>query len=263
MTRRDAMLFASAITACQCLGCNSSTPSPTPPDADAIRNSELLMNRIVFPGNPWPNGHAIKELIWSARLDPENGLWFDLHLESDDYYAEDEDEEGEEEEDEDASDWESKIVWSNYHSCILSSTYWGHRGFLAATKDRPLDFSSLGERSFKLDPLPPPDEVFDRAFGIYLLGHDGAADHHIRFTPQGSTSNYLLDWRGKIALEYAGSDVFEYAFHATYDHLAFEGIRLPDGASETDAMALLNSLVDNIGQLKARRKDDSLWLTPQ
>lgn len=250
MTRRDAMLFASAITTSQCLGCNSSTPY-----------SEPLMNRIVFPGNPWPNGHAIEKVVWSARLETDNTLWFDLHLESDYYYAEDGDNE-QQEKNEDAGDWESKAAWSNYHRCKLSSTHWGHRGFLAATKDRRLDFASLGERVFNLDPLPPPVDDYDRAFGIYLLGHDGAADHHIRFTPQGSSSNYRLDWRGKIALEYMGSDVFEYTFHATFDHLAFEGVLLPDGTNETDAMLLLNSLADNVGQLKAMREDDFLWLKP-
>lgn len=36
--------------------------------------------RIFFPGNPWPEGHRIKEFAWSGRLDAKTGLWFDLHV---------------------------------------------------------------------------------------------------------------------------------------------------------------------------------------
>ncbi len=62
MTRRDAMLFASAITTSQCFGCNSSTPSPKPSDADATPNSEPLMNRIVFPAIPGRTATQSKRL---------------------------------------------------------------------------------------------------------------------------------------------------------------------------------------------------------
>jgi len=46
-------------------------------------------NRIYFKDNPYPNGHLIKEFKWSARVFSEDGLWFDFHLISDNYYAED------------------------------------------------------------------------------------------------------------------------------------------------------------------------------
>lgn len=264
MTRRDTLLFASAITASQCLGSNSATPSQKPPDENPAPNGGPPLNRILFAGNPWPNGHAIKELVWSARLDANTGLWFDLHLESEEYDADDKDEkQPAKPESEPASDWGSKVVWNNYNRCLLSSTRWEQRGFLAATKVRRLDFASLGDREFHLDPLPAPAEGFDRAFGIYLLGHDGAADHHIRFTPQDSGSTYLLDWRGKIAMEYVGSKDFKRTFHARFDHLTFSGVRVPDDMSEEDARTLLKTLVDNLGELTAIREDDELWLKPE
>ncbi|GKU76386.1 hypothetical protein [Paenibacillus sp. L3-i20] len=40
------------------------------------------MNRIYFKDNPWPNGHAIKEFERQSRLEPDSGIWFDLHLRS-------------------------------------------------------------------------------------------------------------------------------------------------------------------------------------
>ena len=76
--------------------------------------------RIYFPGNPWPKGHAITQFQWSARVDRSSGIWFDLHLETDYYYADDR----EEIEDRAKSDWASRIVWCNYHSCTLSSVNW-------------------------------------------------------------------------------------------------------------------------------------------
>ena len=78
-------------------------------------------NRIYFKGNPYPNGHQISKFIWSGRIDEDQNIWFDFHLESDKYYAEDESDDVEEPE----SDWKAKIVWGNYHSCKISSTYWG------------------------------------------------------------------------------------------------------------------------------------------
>ena len=78
-------------------------------------------DRIYFKGNPWPEGHPVKEFVWSAK--EKNGeVWFDMHLESANYYAE---RDIENNEDVDyPSDWAAPIVWSNYHSCILSSSYW-------------------------------------------------------------------------------------------------------------------------------------------
>ncbi len=35
-----------------------------------------MNGRIWFPGNPWPEGHALKELVWTGALVPERGLVF-------------------------------------------------------------------------------------------------------------------------------------------------------------------------------------------
>ena len=45
------------------------------------------MNRIYFKGNPWPEGHPVKEFKWSASI-RDGYVWFDMHLESQDYYSE-------------------------------------------------------------------------------------------------------------------------------------------------------------------------------
>lgn len=49
----------------------------------------MTQNRIFFIGNPYPLGHVIKEFGWSGRLDEDGEIYFDFHLKTDDYYAED------------------------------------------------------------------------------------------------------------------------------------------------------------------------------
>lgn len=48
----------------------------------------------------------------------------------------------------------------------------------------------------------------------YLLGHDSAANHRIAFRRNHSTGLFDIDWRGEIALTYAGNDTLEHRFHA-------------------------------------------------
>lgn len=50
----------------------------------------MELNRIQFLGNGWARGHAIRDFFWSARLEP-SGIWFDLHLQTAQYDAEDND----------------------------------------------------------------------------------------------------------------------------------------------------------------------------
>ncbi|WP_291895905.1 hypothetical protein [Chryseobacterium sp.] len=79
-------------------------------------------SKIYFTDNPYPNGHKIEIFNWSGRIDEYGYIWFDFYLKSENYYANDD--ENNEEEDEGLSDWNSKIVWGNYHNCTLSSNYW-------------------------------------------------------------------------------------------------------------------------------------------
>ena len=142
-------------------------------------------DRIWFPGNPWPRGHRLAELEWLGRFSPaKRTLFFQLHLRSEDYDGEvgpngDGDHEVA---DEDVGDWHSPGVWSNYHACVLSASYWGAGGFAVGTEDDPFDFRSVGQVAYRID-SPPPEEWDERAFGVYLLGHDGVGDHRIVLTP--------------------------------------------------------------------------------
>lgn len=80
----------------------------------------MEIDRIKFLSNLWVIGHAIRDFFWLARLEP-TGIWFDLHLQTVEYSAEDTDAEAAV--DELQSDWQSKIVRNNYHRSMLSSIY--------------------------------------------------------------------------------------------------------------------------------------------
>lgn len=79
------------------------------------KSSSAMKNRIFFTDNPWPAGHAVENLVWDGRLEPDGTLWFDLHLETADYDADDREEpdDQEEEDEEDEGAWTSKTVWTN------------------------------------------------------------------------------------------------------------------------------------------------------
>jgi hypothetical protein len=168
----------------------------------------------LVPGNPWPDGHRVEKFAWTGRLDDLGQLWFDVTLRTADYdeagvIADDEDEQSD-----DLPDWEAPIVWNNYHRCTISSTFWDNAtGLLAATSERRFRLVDSEPQQLTADPLPIEDLDADPAFHVYLLGHDSIADHTITFTADG-TGRHRVDWRGRIALTYAGNETFEHEFRA-------------------------------------------------
>ncbi|MDH5507883.1 MAG: hypothetical protein OEZ02_11750 [Anaerolineae bacterium] len=214
-----------------------------------------MSSKITFHDNPWPQGHKIVEFAWTGRLEAETGLWFDLHLKTEKYYAEDTARGAPEETGEAISDWDSKIVWRNYHAGILSSIKWGHtRGLQVGSAAAPLDWAALLGGELAVDGLPR-DEAQPPAFGLYLLGHDAAADHRIRFAAGEKAGEYTIDWRGKIALAYAGDYDYRYSFTARIAAAEFAGFALPEGMRPRQARAAMAGLVrDPAGYRLVRRK---------
>ena len=183
-------------------------------------------NRIYFLDNPYPNGHKVSEFIWSGRVDEDETIWFDFHLETDNYYSEDENNDEPEEEE---SNWKSKIVWGNYNSCKISSICWGeeNKGIKISDNSEKLNFNNCINKELMIDILPL-DEYYDYedlAFNIYLLGHDSCANHKIIFKE--NENNYDIEWTGKIALSYSGDDEFNYDFKANINNVKFDGFYFP------------------------------------
>ncbi|MBK9035417.1 MAG: hypothetical protein IPL61_29870 [Myxococcales bacterium] len=204
----------------------------------------MTSGRIWFPGNPWPDGHAIARFVWSGRLD-DRGLWFDLHLESAAYDAADRAAGGDD--DDDDGDWRARNVWTNYHRCTLSSTKWrSDGGFLVGTAAAPFDPGQLSGGEFRVDPLPTGramvedldgDDDDDRPFNVYLLGHDTAADHRLRFQP--GPRGAQLSWTGRLALTYAGASEFRHTFSAEVSGARFTGFEITPGLPPDVARDLL------------------------
>jgi hypothetical protein len=168
-------------------------------------------DRIYFKDNPWPEGHPIKTFLWSAK-EVDGDVWFDLHLESADYYSERDIEDGEDFDY--PSDWAAPTVWGNYHSCTLSSNYWHDGGFkVCAVTDYTPEF--LDGFELVVDPNPETIENWDDlAFHIYLLGHDAVGKHRIRFERVGNSMQFKVTWLGAIAQAYVGDYEFKHEFSA-------------------------------------------------
>ena len=215
-----------------------------------------MQGRIYFPCNPWPAGHAIEALEWSGRLESERGLVFDLHLESAKYYAEDEGLDGDIDD-----DFRSPIVWGNYHACSLSSTKWGSNGWVVGTAEVPFAFSSLADRVLVADALDSPEldvtDLDERAFHIYLLGHDDVAEHRIHFQPAGEHWN--VAWKGRIALAYAGDYEFRYEFHAEATGVGFSGFRVDDALSDDEAHSLFARCCQDAAAFQLTLRDGKRW----
>ncbi|RFP63824.1 hypothetical protein D0N36_17340 [Hymenobacter lapidiphilus] len=201
------------------------------------------IGRIFFKDNPYPLGHKVKEFVWSGHLDPEKGLLFDFHLETEYYDAEDDsDDVGEPE-----SDWQAKGVWNNYHRCTLSSTEWHSGGIVVGTPDEPFSFAALTERVLVGDALPL-DEDFDReeaACYIYLLGHDSCADHRIAFTKGQAAGTYDIYWTGKTVMDLDDLDYEEYGhdFEARLTNVRFAGFSLASKLDERENKELFEDCV--------------------
>lgn len=203
-------------------------------------------NRIYFKGNPYPNGHKISKFIWSGRIDENQNIWFDFHLESDKYYAEDESDDIEEPE----TDWKAKIVWGNYHSCKISSINWGeeNKGIKLSKNFGKFNFDSCIKNEFVVDKIPLHEDYDyqDLAFDIYLLGHDSSANHKINF--EANDINYNIQWSGKIALTYGGDYNFDYEFMANINNVKFDGFHYPKSWTLEKAKEVFLKNIENFDE---------------
>lgn len=201
-----------------------------------------MTGRIWFPKNPWPKGHAVKRATWAGRLDPSGALFFDFDIHSADYDAEDRSTD-EDEDDDDEGSWTSRIVWNNYHACSLSSTKWGHRGIEVGSPKKRFAWQGLDGATLRADKAKDtlPDDDDGAAFGIYLMGHDGVADHALRFARTGKT--WSIDWKAKIALAYVGNMNLDHRMKLELRGMAFDGFAIPKGMAPKAARTLFDAAI--------------------
>lgn len=220
--------------------------------AGELLHSELDIGegRIWFPGNPWPNGHLVRKVLWSGVLD-DDGLHFRFSATTMDYDFEDTDDEPEDEDDE-LDDWQATGVWGNYHRCRMSG------GFPIAPLSEPFHQSS-----FKARVDTEPEALIDDddfAFETYLLGHDSVGDHSLHLTPNRDGTHRLI-WSGKIALTYRGDDNFRYRFWLEEPRVRFDGFQISQ--DETSALRDLSTLVANPDDYEVIERNGSSVLIPK
>jgi hypothetical protein len=214
-----------------------------------------MRGRITFRKNPWPKGHAIATLNVAGRVDPEKGLFLDVHLRSADYEA---DPPAVVPDDLDLPDWKAVSVWGNYHRCTLSSVNWPGEaeGLLVATPKKPLARAQLSGRSPLRDLAK---HVETRALHIYLLGHDSVLSDDLRLTRKGAT--WSLAWKGRLALTYAGDSVFRHRFEANATGVTFIGFVMPKKSTKTEAQACGERFA-RPGVLKVTKRGGAFFLAP-
>jgi hypothetical protein len=206
--------------------------------------------RIWFHDNPWPNGHAVSEFVWSGRLDENGRLWLDLHLETVDYKSEEPPTQDLDD------DWHSPIVWCNYHSCTLSSTEWaddGSTGFFVGDQEHPLTWKDLTTRQLTADATSdgePYDFETHQAFLIYLTGHDGVADHKLSISPAATPNHFDLEWTGRVALAYGGDMELSHTFRAQLPAASFAGFTVDDNVSDDEAWARFREACTDANQFE-------------
>lgn len=202
-----------------------------------------MKGRIWFEGNPWPNGHAIKTAEFFITLSeagegawpPEAGAYLGLKIESQYYYAEMSDEEQKQAYEADAKsidqdiatdDWESFIVWQNYHACTLSAS-----NAQIGTRSHPFELGAAQTKLIFEQGKKAVSYNQDRessAFIGYILGHDSLADHELLITETpGCPGFFDIKWSGAVALTYVGAEEFSYRFRAEMTRVPFLGIEGP------------------------------------
>lgn len=219
-----------------------------------------MPDRVVFAGSPWPEGHAVETLRWSARLEPGPRLWFDLDVKTvpyDQHRPGDEPSRG-------GDDWTSPRVWANYSRCTIRSGE-DSPGFLVADQDRPLRLAELSGREFLVDDdldrpsavdyVMEPDDEYDPediedylAFRIYLLGHDSTADHRIRFPRWHGGAEFSLDWQGRVALAYVGDYEYEHTFRLDVDRVVLREIAVSSEIEPGRSATLLSQVLAESGE---------------
>lgn len=236
-----------------------------------------LRNRILFPGNPWPNGHLITMFRWFAGIRPLEedliegrelrfvmGMRFELQTEE--YYAAD-NESARVEEENYEDNWKAKASWENYHRCYIGPSATSYSpGIICSDGTKKFKFD-CETYSFSADPLPiDPEEFYnENVFGIYLLGHDTVADHKIFLHNRQADGSYTVDWTGKIALTYSGEEEFLHDFVAHVEGVRFDAIELAeleeleeelsDTAFDQLAINLLNNFVSDPENFKIIERD--------
>lgn len=199
--------------------------------------------RIWFPRNPWPGGHALKDIwFWGALSNRDyrgvqKGVFLQLDIESVNYYDETpeselaamhEAEERVYKQRKTIDDWRAIGAWSNYHRCHIRT----NAPYELGTEARPFSLNDLDGFHWRPDQVNNPEsntDIFfdEQAFHCYILGHDAVACHSIKIVrASGAAHNVFdIDWDGRVALAYVGDYAYRHTFKVQMRNVPFVGFR--------------------------------------
>lgn len=192
-----------------------------------------MPSRVYFDGNPWPDGHAIVAAAFGLQIaedehTDELTLWARLSFTTERYAESGPGIQG-------TTDWASPLVWQNYQQCTMRSD----EELPLGTARNPAELGGAFE--LRADHFDGDLARKKLAFRPYLLGHDAASHHVIRFSPHGPLS-FTIDWTGRIALTYAGDYTPRYTFRAHLTDVPLANVTTFHAQTLTDATDQLRTL---------------------
>ena len=195
----------------------------------------VMNGTIKFPGNPWPEGHPLKDFRLGIILhEPKGDLparaTLDLRFRSEDYhypYSYEEMSEASEAQPEDTSHWELIDTWLNYRAAYAMSIA-SHEDMVLADENDGFDLECLNDFTRVIDPIPEiisdNDNNYDiPAFHSHILSWDDMADHHMKISRDPTSGLYNVFWKGKCGKTGVGNYKYQHEFELQASGIRFGG----------------------------------------
>ncbi len=190
---------------------------------------------IKFPGNPWPDGHPLKDfrlgvLLHEPRGDLPAKATLDLRFRSENYchpHSFEKMSEASKVQPQETSNWESISSWLNYGAAYATSIA-SHEDMVIADQDTGFDIECLNDFTRLIDPIPEiisdDDDNYEiPAFHSHILSWDDMADHHMNITRNPKSGLYDVFWKGKCGRSDIGSYRFQHEFELQVSDVPFSG----------------------------------------
>ncbi|GAA0424470.1 hypothetical protein GCM10009133_36310 [Cocleimonas flava] len=228
---------------------------------------------IKFPGNPWPEGHPLKDfrlgvLLHGSRGDIPAKATLDLRFRSEDYCPPDHFEKMlavSEAQREETSNWESISSWLNYGAAYATSIA-SHEDMVIADEETGFDIECLNDFARVIDPIPETISDDDNnyeipAFHSHILSWDDMADHHMHIKRNPKSGLYDIYWKGKCGRSDIGNYRYQHEFELEVSDVPFGGYsghklswqkqaKVSLEERDLELRSLLKSLVNNPGKMQ-------------
>ncbi len=232
---------------------------------------------IKFPGNPWPDGHPLKDFRLGVLLHKPRGqvpakATLDIRFRSEDYCHPHNFEKMSEapamlisnNQDKETPKWESISSWLNFGAAYASSIA-SHEDMVIADEYTGFDIECLNDFTRVIDPIPEiicdEDNNYEiPAFHSHVLSWNDMADHHMNITRNHKSGLYDVFWKGKCGRSDIGNSRYQHEFELQVSGVPFSGFsghklswqkqaRVSLEERDLELRSLVKSLVINPGKM--------------